>query len=90
MYEIGKIYIWYGMKNDGEFLNGRETIVTGKPKLVRDPRTGETAMAQSTDTFVNAGRCTAAKPGQLRPKNPPSGEKLVRDMFQPKPVMEPA
>jgi len=90
MYEVGKVYIWHGLNNDGAFLNGRETMVTSKPHLVRDPRTGETAMAQSTDTFVNPGRCTAAKLGQLRPKNPPSGKKKVRDLFEPKPVMEPA
>lgn len=90
MYEVGKVYIWQNMDGDCEFLNGDETIVIGLPSPAKAEADGQIHMFQYTSTMWDGFRCMAARAGQLRPKNPPSGEKKVRELFEPKPVMEPA
>ena len=92
MYEVGKVYIWQNVTERGyEYLNGSETTVIGPAKNMCSLISGETSYAQETDSYCKRYKVNcSAKAGKLRPKNPPSGEQLVRDMFQPKPVMEPA
>lgn len=81
MYEIGKVYIWQNQVGDGAYMNGTETTVTGAPITGHDPFSGAYFPAQPTDTLCSAGRVVHALAGRLRPKNPPPGEQLVRDLF---------
>ena len=88
MYEVGKVYVLQNCTGMDACLNGTETTVIGPPEsyfsAVEDYRFG-----WPTDS-TNAYGPVMAFPGDLRPKNPPSGEQLIRTMFEPKPVMEPA
>ena len=92
MYEVGKVYIWQNCGGEFSVLNGTETIVL--PGLVETFSISSQSIliGQNTDTIWpdNWTGNVPATPGKLRPKNPPSGEQLIRTMFEPKPVMEPA
>lgn len=81
MYEVGKIYVWQNLKR-ATHLNGKETTVIGDIQLCRDLLTGDLFYAQDTDTPPEEGEdFAAAAEGQLRLKNPPSGEKSISEMF---------
>lgn len=84
MYEIGKIYIWQNLVGIYAALNGAETAVTAGMITCRD-QFGNFVQAQPTDTLI-FGKPAGAMPGMLRPKNPPSGEQLVRDLFSKPPT----
>lgn len=89
MYEVGKVYIWQNCKYKPH-MNGQECTVTSVPRMVWDGR--ETFLAQKTDSpsSENTSGFWFARAGQLRPKNPPTGESKTMELFQPKPVLEPA
>lgn len=88
MYEVGKVYIWQNQVKEKEYINGTECTVTSHPKKQWSIAVGN-CIAQDTDKKWK-DLIIVTRAGDLRPKNLPSGEKLVRDMFQPKPVMETA
>lgn len=92
MYEVGKVYIWQNMLGELSSLNGTECTVTGGAGVFKTIKSCTSEMAQPTDTKSprSPNHYMAALKGNLRPKNPPAGERLVRDLFEPKPVMEPA
>lgn len=91
MYEVGKVYIWQNRVGDAAVLNGMETTVLGKSSG-RDLETGEYFNGWQTDTPSSkfSGMNISAKAGELRLKNPPRGEQKIRDLFEPKPLLEPA
>jgi hypothetical protein len=93
MYEVGKVYVWQNQVGDCEYLNGSETTVIRPlgPRFKRPEYGIGIEKAWETDTKHRAsGYCVEAYFGELRPKNPPPGEQLVRDLFEPKPAMVPA
>lgn len=79
MYEIGKVYVWQNLV-EYAYLNGTDTTVTSGPILALDVDSGQFLRGQRTDTTVD-GITFAAQAGDLRPKNPPPGEQLIRDLF---------
>lgn len=80
-YALGPVYIWQNLKR-ATHLNGKETIVIGDIQLCCDLLTGELFYAQDTDTPPEEGEdFSGAEEGQLRLKNPPSGEKSISEMF---------
>lgn len=89
MYEVGKVYIWQNKKGVLSALNGQETTVLSGRVMAVSFIDGRRSLCWPTDTMWEFS-AVAADAGQLRPKNPPSGERLVRDLFEPKPVMAPA
>lgn len=86
MYEIGRVYIWQNMPRSWAVLNGQETTVMKKPEATFTS-SGGLVTAQMTDTPVPfpgySAKYMAAKPGQLRPKEYPPGERKVRELFNP-------
>lgn len=90
MYEIGRVYIWQNQVAGYARINGQETTVTGSAREVRGVD-GRVFVGQRTDTpgvFYTKGFIFAER-GDLRPKNPPSGEKSISDLFK-APSHEPA
>lgn len=90
MYEIGRVYVWQNRTGSAAWMNGKETIVVEAAKNTRRRQETEVALSQLTDTpsMVTPGAYVSARLGELRPKNPPTGEQKIRSMFEPKPVME--
>lgn len=87
MYEIGRVYVWQNLV-DAPHMNGVECVVTG-PLKEWNCAGGGIFMCQETDSIdPHDGEGMLAQPGDLRPKNPPTGEQKIRSMFEPKPVME--
>jgi len=88
MYEIGRVYVWQNLPPSphSEVQNGSECTVVGPPKYMEN-KAREWVVGQPTDSFDGGDRMWALA-GNLRPKNPPTGEKKIRSMFEPKPVME--
>lgn len=84
IYEVGKVYIWQNCTGDGAVLNGQETTVTGNVFMAQHAETGKWAPAQPTSTPnpYYPGTFTNAAAGVLRPKNPPTGEQSIADMFK--------
>jgi len=82
-YEVGKVYIWQNLVGDDAFLNGRETTVTGPLEYCIRKQTGEALIGQPTDTPhpCSPGKVCYAVQGWLRPKNPPSGERGISELF---------
>lgn len=85
MYEVNRVYIW-NLTPDSRLysqLNGTETTVTGPKEPFRNVFSGEVCWGWSTDTPdpTGAGLVVAALAGQLRPKDPPTGEKRILDLF---------
>lgn len=81
MYEIGKVYIWQNQVRQYAKLNGTECTVVDEAKNFLMPD-GRTARGQLTDTpGSNPANRMFAERGDLRPKNPPSGEQLINEMF---------
>lgn len=89
MYQIGVVYVWQNQSGILAHLNGLETVVLGLPEEYEDIDTGMSAVGQETDT-IDDGYTVYAEPGDLRRKNPPSGEKSVMDLFEFQPEMEPS
>lgn len=94
MYEIGKVYIWQNQAGAFAALNGTETTVIGPPMRRPDALFNANTIFQETDTpppdYLRAMVSTnaLAGPGDLRPKDPPPGERTVRAMFKlPEPVL---
>lgn len=86
MYEIGKVYIWQNQVDEYEFLNGTECIPIEPPCWYVYNGTFIEVYGQRVEGEIEM----VAFRGDLRPKNPPSGEKKVMEQFQPKPELEPA
>jgi len=90
MYEVGKVYVWQNLREHTS-VNGSETTVIGLPeKFELKGSGGVTITYCETDTILPDGRVLYATHGELRPKSQPTGEQLVRDLFEPKPAMVPA
>jgi hypothetical protein len=93
MYEIGRVYIWQNQQGGRAWLNGLETMVlSNQLELAHSvslgyARWGQPTATKSRNPTVTLGYVLASK-GDLRPKNPPTGEQKIRSMFEPKPVME--
>jgi hypothetical protein len=82
-YEVGRVYVWQGLKTPiFGHLNGTETTVTGDIMLAPYVFQGGQGYGQPTDTILPNGMQAVARPGQLRPKDPPPGEQSVLDLFK--------
>ena len=80
-YEVGKIYVWKNRIGEWSQLNGTETTVIGNViEASYANNSSRKALAQETDTIFN-GNIMSADKYSLRPKNPPSGEKSISEMF---------
>lgn len=95
MYEVGKVYIWINETGDYAHLTGTETTVTSEGYIDTDGK-GELVMVWDTDTpILEKDKALGydgyqAMAGDLRPKDPPGGERSILELFQPQPVLEPA
>lgn len=85
MYEIGRVYIWQNQVGEASAYNGTECTVLEAEQWHETP-SGELKLGQMVIT--QCGKIKGAQRGDLRPKNPPTGEQKIRSMFEPKPVME--
>lgn len=87
MYVIGKVYIWQNQTGETAFLNGSETIVMEAPKLYGF----WPAPLQRTDTQHPSDPkiFALAAEGDLRLKEPPTGELSILELFK-QPQLEPA
>lgn len=88
MYEVGRVYVWQNCSGVYAHLNGVETTVTSLPIEFIGITYQHKRIGQRTDTIGPSGNTVMAERGDLRPKNPPTGEQKIRSMFEPKPVME--
>lgn len=86
-YEIGVVYVWQNQVGEYSHLNGRETMVTGPATDAYDAQ-WRRFRAWPTDTPpVNQrppGRIDwiqFAEAGDLRRKQPPTGEESILRMF---------
>lgn len=83
MYEIGRVYIWQNQSGVLAHLNGTETTVVGPVETHLDLITGKRLQGQATDsTCPRDSNFYFAEAGDLRPKNPPAGERSVLDLFK--------
>lgn len=73
-YEVGKIYVWTEQCLDKHSI-GKECTVIGDVRF----HTGD--YVQLTDFKLSESNKVYALKGSLRPKNPPSGEKSISEMF---------
>jgi hypothetical protein len=81
MYEVGKVYTWHSIEGRYAYLNGTETVITGRsmPFLMAD---GSLRTLQPTSTRdPDDGATVAACAGYLRPKVVPSGERETMALF---------
>ncbi len=76
-YEIGPIYIWISET----IHKGKECIVTSDVGMHGIRNDGSLYAGQMTDTKNRHGVLLCAGKGCLRPKNPPTGEKMIYEMF---------
>lgn len=81
MYEIGRVYIWQNLREHVGF-NGTETTVIGPMEAFEYKGGGQQFYYCETDTVLDDGRALWATRGQLRPKNPPSGEQSILDLLR--------
>lgn len=82
MYEVGKVHVWVRTSPEHSYLIGQETTVkTGIVEFV--DINGKIHHGWMTDTPARGleGYFIFAAAGELRPKNPPSGEKSIMDQF---------
>lgn len=86
-YEVGRVYVWQNMPGSMAFLNGTECTVTG-PVECYQAANFYWYWGHPTDTIAS-GAAIMARPGFLRPKDPPAGERSVLALFT-QPVLEPA
>lgn len=95
MYEINKIYVWQNQVGEYASLNGVETTVVSEAFDFTLHSTFETRIAWQTDTYapgcprIEENRMVAFV-GDLRPKDPPSGEQKILELFNNVPELEPA
>lgn len=84
LYDVGRVYVWQNLRWPYECLNGLDTTVTDD--ILHCDVTGRNG--QQTDTIWQcSGSPMIAEAGDLRSKNPPSGELSVLDQFKsPEPV----
>lgn len=81
MYELGPVYIWQNQVGHMAYLNGQETTVRTRPIRCRTT-CGRWIVAQVTSSHAPDPRFfVVAVRGDLRPKNPPSGERKILDLF---------
>jgi hypothetical protein len=93
MYKVGEVYVWQNQSGINAYLNGTECAVTQGP----DPFFCETEkkIVDGWDTDsplppgVSSDLVMVAFEGDLRPKEPPSGEKSILNLFK-QPMLEPA
>lgn len=86
MYEVGKVYVWQNQVGAYAHFNGTECTPDEPAALYRHILTLEVRWAQHV--VLADGNGWLAERGDLRPKTPPTGEKKIRSLFEPKPVME--
>lgn len=78
-YEVGVVYIWQNLIEHCTH-NGKECTIIGDIQEFVCEYDGKTHLGQKTDEIENGNNIMALK-GQLRLKNPPSGEKSISEMF---------
>lgn len=78
-YQVGAVYIWQNLVNMSEY-NGAECTVIGNIEEYLSKYDGKKYIGQMTDEVMDGCHVMAGK-GYLRPKNPPSGEKSISEMF---------
>ena len=88
MYQCGITYIWQNQTGRHAHLNGQETQVTSEYRTFSGIGFLGTRKGWATETPTPYGGFVLAEPGDLRPKNPPSGERKALELFNDKPVME--
>lgn len=92
MYEVGKVYIWQNQVGDYAFLNGTETTVTSQRCLFYIPAMQRNMYGWKTDSSPPPSQppdgYMIAFAGDLRPKDPPSGEKSILELFTLMPELE--
>ena len=91
MYQLNTVYIWQNQVGKYAVLNGTETTVLGGPYQPDENDEvvwWETNTLPPDETDPNEWFMTAYV-GDLRPKDPPSGEKSILELFT-LPVLEPA
>lgn len=87
MYEVGKIYIWQNQVGEYAYLNGTETTVLKGPDPTLRRATGKVEMCWETDSHPPSSQSIThyvmvAFVGDLRPKDPPKGEKIIMELFK--------
>lgn len=87
-YKLGQTYIWQNQVGKMAYLNGTECTVLEPPKVHWCGIKRRDVSGQLVDTPADVGYFFA-EPGDLRPKDPPKGERTVFDLFK-QPVLEPA
>lgn len=80
MYEIGKIYIWQNQVGQYAHYNGTECTPVEPASWWRVNDDGRMLWAQLVDCYDGYPMC--AERGDLRPKNPPPGERSINDLFK--------
>lgn len=88
MYQRGITYIWQNQTGQQAHLNGQETQVTSEYRAFSGIGFLGTRKGWATDTPTAKGGFVLAEPGDLRRKQPPSGERKALELFNDKPVME--
>jgi hypothetical protein len=84
-YEIGPVYIWQNQVGAYAFYNGTECRVVGPRQPFLSVLSGGVEEAWPTDAAPPSGRSYSvfAGPGDLRRRDPPpSGERLVLELFR--------
>ncbi|WP_290872081.1 hypothetical protein [Aquabacterium sp.] len=87
IYEIGRVYIWQNQTGEMAFLNGTECTVVGHMEYFKILNRDDWEWGQETDSFDHESDFMA-QAGDLRPKDPPPGEKSISDLFK-LPQLEP-
>ena len=85
MYEVNKVYIWYNQVGEFAYLNGVECTVTGPFERFTSAMTNTPEWGWPTDTAGYPpwdNRVTYAEAGDLREKNPPTGEQSIKNLFK--------
>lgn len=82
MYEIGRVYIWQNQVGVMGHINGTECTLTGSSMRYRSVLDGQWRDGWPTDTLAPPGLTAFAEPGDLRPRDTPSGERRVLDLFR--------
>jgi hypothetical protein len=76
-YEVGRVYVWQNQVGEFAHLNGTECTVTA-PGVVIDG-----VMQWATDAPApNPCYVVVAYMGDLRPRDTPSGERSIMELFE--------
>lgn len=82
-YEYNRIYIWQNQVGPLAHINGTETMVIGPVQEMWDLVSQSFRIGQPTDMASETpGRYYFAEAGDLRPKNPPTGETEILKLFK--------